>query len=764
MIHLSEIEVRGQSERGAFLGSLQLAPGLQVISAPNSYGKSLAVTAIAWCLGIEQMFGLFDNDSSCFPLAAREEIELEGHPPSAVFSSECSIVVKNADGRELKLARDIKGDPTIVRVEERFPDGNVRRSKLMARKATMQDARGGLQHFLFEWLGWPRQQILNTKGASSEVYLENLAPLFYIDQDEGWTDLQSLQVGRYGQQQIAEIAFEYLLGAADAIKARVEKQLAVLREAALRESARGIADRITAFFLRHGWEANWTGYGSIQDTITRWSLRGLRDVLLQDANVDLVSRRKSLETQAEALRRALAADPVDPADASAASAVSQKVVDLKKRRHELNEELRTLRAQHTAFKELLTSLSHRMHAANDVLRLKTTGVGRFERAECPTCHRDLDPSTFSLTEQSEESVATHIDALKRDYELMSSNLQAIEARLTSTQAEFVRIEGELRDFERSLVTVNAAIGSLREQLAKTAVELTTVERRLDQVVEASAELDKLQTAVGGWLKEAKAAQQLGQHQTDLQERLEIFLRHLQEYLVALGHSALLASNPAPLHLDERYTPYLGTRRLRSLGSASDQSRLVAAYCLALAASSKEVTGFHPGIVVLDEPLQQNPDDAHRDLFNTFLSDQLARQSGFQTVVFTFIRDAEIARLRKQGTKVITPEGKHFLKIISPPAEAKSGDAKAAPEPVGDEPQPTTKMCSHCGESPALTLKITKHDPDLDGLGVGWPETLDVLVDNDIGDDPDFYFVTGFCSETCIHLSGEYRHALARDPD
>jgi hypothetical protein len=376
----------------------------------------------------------------------------------------------------------------------------------------------------------------------------------------------------------------------------------------------------------------------------------------------------------------------------------------------------------------------------------------------------LDPSTFLLTEQSEKSVATHIDALKRDHDLMSSNLQAVEARLTSTQAEFVRVESELRDFERSLVTVNAAIGTVREQLAKTAIELTTVERRLDQIIEAAGELDKLQAAVNNWLNDAKAAQQLGQLATDLQKRLDIFVRHLREYLVALGHSALLASNPAPLGLDERYTPYLGVRRLRSLGSASDQSRLVAAYCLALAASSKEVLGFHPGMVVLDEPLQQNPDDPHRDLFNTFLSDQLARQSGFQTVVFTFLRNPEIDGLRKQGTKVITPEGKHFLKIVPPPPAEPKTDELKVPEPAGEEIPPTEEMCSHCGEHPATTLKITKHDPDLDGLGVGWPETIEVLEDNDIGEDPDFYFVTGYCSETCIHLAGEYRHAMAEDPD
>lgn len=500
------------------------------------------------------------------------------------------------------------------------------------------------------------------KGTPAEVYLENVAPLFYIDQDEGWTDLQALQVSRYGQQQITEIALEYLLGATDAINARVGRQRAILRDAALRESARTIADQVTAFLLRHGWDTNWSGFGSVQDIVTRWSSRTIREVLLQDKDVDLVVRRKSLEDQATVLRRALTTDPIDPADVSAASAVSQKVVELKEHRHGLNEELRTLQTQHSAFKELVSAIAHRMHAANDVLRLKTTGVGRFDRVECPTCHRDLDPSTFALTEQSKESVSTHIDSLNRDRELMNSNVQSIEARLITTQAEFVRVDAELRDFERSLTTVTAAIGSVREQLARTAANLTAVERRIDQIVEASAELDELQKAVDEWLANARATQQAGQPASDLARRIDVFLGDLRQYLIALGHSALRTDNPGSLHLDERYVPYLGTRRLRSLGSASDQSRLVAAYSLALAAASNQVGGLHPGIVILDEPLQQNPDDPHRDLFNAFLSQQLARQSAFQTVVFTFLREQEIASLRQQGTQVITPEGKHFLKL------------------------------------------------------------------------------------------------------
>jgi hypothetical protein len=121
-------------------------------------------------------------------------------------------------------------------------------------------------------------------------------------------------------------------------------------------------------------------------------------------------------------------------------------------------------------------------------------------------------------------------------------------------------------------------------------------------------------------------------------------------------------NAYSLSLDDEYVPFMEGRRLRSLGSASDQSRLIAAYSLALAATSKQMQGKHPGFVVLDEPLQQNPDDKHKKLFLTFLEKQLAQQSKFQTLIFTWLSDKQISDLRKQNTTVITPSGQHFLQL------------------------------------------------------------------------------------------------------
>lgn len=78
MIYISEIHVEGMSDAGPFAGTLRLSEGLQVVSARNSYGKSLAARVVAWCLGLEPMFGAAINDPHWLQLAVTEEIELSG--------------------------------------------------------------------------------------------------------------------------------------------------------------------------------------------------------------------------------------------------------------------------------------------------------------------------------------------------------------------------------------------------------------------------------------------------------------------------------------------------------------------------------------------------------------------------------------------------------------------------------------------------------------------------------------------------------------
>jgi hypothetical protein len=697
MIELKEISVYGLSSAGAFQGTLNLYPGLQVITAKNSYGKSLAATAIAWCLTVEPMFGISDNQPLCFPEAVRDRIDFGDGVPRTVSSSGCSLLLKHNDGRLLKISRAIKGDCTVVEVEElaskkNMPGSNaevVRLSKLSARAFTMSDGTGGFQHFFFEWLGWPRERVATFRG-SSDLYLENLAPLFDIDQAEGWTNVQALQISRYGQQKISEVAVEYLLGATSAINNRFLHQQAEQRDRGLRDEARQLADRVEKTCLRNGWNISWSGNGTLPDILERWSTLNLRGVLKREANVDLAASQVVVLGRIEKLRNALVKEPLNPANRSAPAGASQRAIDLKSARHSLSKDLNALRVQGETTAQLLESIELKIQSATDLLRYKTTNVGRLDVVECPTCHRDLDPDTFSLHQQSEESVAAHIAALERDRALLRSNAREIARATTITTVELTRVDEELQNAESALQMITQSSGPVREQMAKLAVDLASAERESGRLQEVSTELDELQSEIGSWIASASVRGEKADASSDLSQRVRKFTAALLIYLKAFGHTALLSTNHGELRLDDPrdpYVPYLDGRRLRSTGSASDHPRLVAAYSLALAIASEEAAGLHPGFVLLDEPLQQNPDPDHRRLFMDFLCSGLPHKTEVQTIIFTALLPYELERLKQTSTRLIEPQGEHFLKLIKAPeenpteAEDASGQ-ESAPSPVG----------------------------------------------------------------------------------
>ncbi len=678
MIRLSFIAVRGQSAAGPFGGKLEFPDGLQIISADNAFGKSLAAKTVAWCLGVEPIFGIFGNDASCFPQAVLERLKLPDGSYTEVLSSEGEIELIHGDGRRLGLCRSIKGDVVDVRVTE-HAEGTARESRLVARHGTMRDETGGLQRFLLEWLTWPRVEVATFKGPASEVYLENLVLSFYVDQTEGWAEIQAQQIGRYGQLEIKEIAVEYLLGSTDAIRARVAQRQSTQRQSALRELARSIAERVANMAERRDWRLDWTGGGTLEEIVKRWTRRNLRVALKDDANVDLSARIGNLSIRADTLRTALTMFGADRHNRSAPAEVSQNAIELKRSRHKLNESLSTLRIQKEQADELIGSLDHRIQSASDLLRLKETGVGRLDHVECPTCHRDLDPVTFGLTDQSAESIRKHIEALKRDRDMMRSNSRSIESELRASQATMMNLDTELREAERVLMNVTVAVGAEREQVARIVGELSALERETERARASIAEIEELQKEIDRWVADARVVSGRESGPASLNGRRQAFLDALGRYLVELVHSEVREGTASLLTLDEQYVPYLANRRLRSLGSASDHSRLTTAYALALAATGTSSGGLHPGIVILDEPLQQNPDPGHRNRFLEFLSKQLARNARFQTIIFTSLKEDEVAQLRKEGVNVQTPPDEKWLRLIPPPVEVPK---KAAPGSIG----------------------------------------------------------------------------------
>jgi len=687
MIRLAFVEVSGVSSKGNFGGRFDFGVGVQIVSAKNSFGKSLAAKSIAWCLGVEVIFGVPPNDTAFFPDAVCAELDFPEAAGAIIESSQCSIGLVHSDGRSLVLTRSIAGgDHTHIQATESNADNTESRSSVLQTKHhTMQDTTGGFQHFFFEWMCWPRTSVLTFAGDKSEIYLENLAPLFYIEQKEGWAGLQALQITRYSQLQIREIATEYLLGALDRIAQRVSNQEVAQQRALLKEAAEEISAHINAMVAMRGWPVNLSSHGSVTAITKRWREASLLNMLKAEANVDLDAAISSLNTRTDALRKALTTDPIDPADLSTMSAVSQKTIELKNERHRLNVELNSLRLQEQQARELESSLDNKIQSASDVLRLKTSGVGRLEHIECPTCHRDLEPATFSLSRQSADEITAYIETLRRDRALIRSNREHIRTASEALAGNLTVIDEKLRESERTLTSVTDAVGSVREQLTRRAADLSAAEREQDRSVATRAQIAQFQSEIDGWLRRADALEAKADVFTDIARRRARFQETLAKYVRELGHNAITPENIGTLRIDEDYIPYLGARRLHALGSASDQSRLIAAYSLALADASLTLGGMHPGFVVLDEPLQQNPDEEHRELLFSSLTRDLASVA-FQSVIFTWLPKVDIDRLRAAGIHVLTPTEKHFLCLQKQEATISTEELDVHEEVVLEEEQ------------------------------------------------------------------------------
>lgn len=109
---------------------------------------------------------------------------------------------------------------------------------------------------------------------------------------------------------------------------------------------------------------------------------------------------------------------------------------------------------------------------------------------------------------------------------------------------------------------------------------------------------------------------------------------------------LYLREPKEVYVDNAYNPCIRSHQVERIGSASDRARLVLAYVLALLRVSVR-GGHHPGFVVLDEPLQQNPDPLHRGMAVELLQKRWPRK----TDRFLYLRTCNLSNLSDCGPLV-----------------------------------------------------------------------------------------------------------------
>lgn len=195
-------------EGNIFGADIPFECGLNIIYGPNSLGKTSIITGIIYALGAEKGLGIFKIGQNPFKPEFYDKVEGE-----AVQRSYVLLEISN--GTDICcIARSIKNktDTAAVKMCRIADEAETKEVSYLVAAGDGVLAEGGLQFFLYQFLDIPVVEVPTYENKLSKLYMENLIPLFFVEQRAGWSQIQARQVTRYGIRDIKKVAFEFMMG------------------------------------------------------------------------------------------------------------------------------------------------------------------------------------------------------------------------------------------------------------------------------------------------------------------------------------------------------------------------------------------------------------------------------------------------------------------------------------------------------------------------------------------------------------------------
>lgn len=647
-LKLRHLRLRVQTEDGMFGTDIPFGDGLTVLWADNTKGKSTCVQSIVYALGLERM--LSSQREIPLPYAMTDylkEGDVGAEREHAVHTSTVWLEIENDEGVVIGLRRRVKADQSSKLISV-FPggipaEGNIQQSKdYFVRDPGAATRDAGFHTFLAQFLGWKLPTVTKYDGTEALLYLETIFPLFYVEQKFGWSAFPA--------------AFPTYLGIRDMGRKAVEFVLDLDTHAIELERER-LTQALQA--VRADWSAKREGLVKLAtaDGVDIRNLPATPDVAFSELNdvALVVEENDTVEPLSEAiasLKRVIAESRRQEAPTSGQVA-PEAAAELAR----LNDQLTTLNARRTAIYQRrnleysqLRSLSERLDAIEadlrknkDVKKLERLGSENLfneDRTHCPTCEQPI--SDGLLPQQvlgSLMSVEQNIAFLESQRSIFGALLRQAERSAAAASDELVRatasaneLSGRIRALKADLTApANAPSESVienRVRWERKARILQSLEVQVEEV------LDNLREISATYVDLIAQKNELPADRLSDEDRgkVDAFVSLIREQLGRYGFSTFA---PDQLTVSENFRVEKEGFEIGFQTSASDSIRLKWAYQLALLEVARTRITNHAGLVVFDEPRQQ---EASKTSFRQLLKRAEGAKSYDQQVFFATSED------------------------------------------------------------------------------------------------------------------------------
>lgn len=614
------IDVETEGPNAEF--ELRFDKGLVIISGTNSIGKSLLFQSLIYGLGLEGMYGS-GRQHGLLTRALTEEIKF-GSQTYRVVNSSVTVEIENDRGGLLTARRAVAGttDHHLVAtwmlggITGSMPDSE--RRDYFVRRPSATVGEFGFHKLLTDFLGWSLP-LVPTYNSANEVplYPEILFPFLAIEQKTGWSGVIP-RIPMYLQvRDPLQRGVEFYLGLNLIERARKMQRL-LDHETNLRRQwdvlSAGLQSSAGLRGARLIGPPKWEALRRNQAGATVPTTVQVTAEVLQG------SSWVPIETALEAPHAGIElTTPHDLEQRPNTEELNDRLAVAMQRMRELSGSLAsvedTLDMIHTQLGSLRTRLAaieeerRRYEQLNVLVGLGSpVAVATFGHRDCPTCQQSLeglehqpDLATLdygqSLVVLSEQ--AKTIKSLQEDAERSANDQVLIRTQLEREADELRR---EVKAIKADLITPDTmpSIAQLQERIQEENRRADLQNLRVD-LIDAS---DKMETVAEDLRQTLAARRALGT--TDLTDeerrRLEAWTEQFRQMLRSVG----VTSFP----VDEIELPVSGKPSVVGYddvgfqASASDVIRLRWSYALSLMHVSLAVGGPHPGLLMMDEPRQQ----------------------------------------------------------------------------------------------------------------------------------------------------------------
>lgn len=642
-ITVLNIEISVKTNGGVFSHSMKLEKGLNVIRAENSSGKSTLVNAIAYSLGLEAILG--PGRKRPFAKSLYDEIynNKVDKTPYFVQRSYVSAKIINSKDVEVVLTRDVQGEDKKISVTTE----NITEDYFLGSSGHVGSAKSekGFHNWFAKFIGWKLPNVVKFDGSETQLYLECIFPLFFIEQKRGWSEIQANTPTQYGIQNVKKSAAEFCLGIDNFER---DKKIAILKSKLKDAESKWESIKVVAQNLADYHAVNISNLHDFGDSELSPKIEFY---YLENNNfISLYNKKKGLSRYISKLEST-------EGKSKAASETDQLITQnsiVNNLRRDVVEITSTFELAVLSNKDLsskLIKLEHDYDQYQQLKRLRQVG-GNFteniDMSKCPVCESDLFDSLGANTvKRKPMSLDENIEFLKNQVDFFSNikNKSLIELEILSSKIRIYKLKLQEEEDKLNLLKKDlSGVNSTTKRLIRERLELEIELRNLIKIQEIEEELNSKTSSIFNSWKTAKGAlSQIAKNNDESlrMNKIRILQSFLKEYLQSFQFNptsinSILVSKQSLRPEQDGYDIVAET-------SASDYIRIIWSYTLSLLKMGAQQSDVkHAGFIVFDEPRQH---EANKASFASLIkTSALSKEFSGQVIIATSIDKIELQKL------------------------------------------------------------------------------------------------------------------------